>query len=465
MESDQYMKYQYNDIELSVVNDLNSRILNTTFNKLIENDESIIPSNNYIPNIWENKWFNNNVIRGYSKGDAVWKYTMTSSEFISTYHNIIYDYAQNNKLLNGYFRYSRDAYMDELDRYQNVISGYSVQEPLFYDNGNVIFDTAGKLSTHNVQYLLPLFDYGAYDSINNQPIEIYISLINDNKELLSNTNAWHNIILSDYIQFNKYISTELNLLFNKHIEEYHLGGISSNQEFANILVKKDFSNFEISSLYNTQKILNHNQYINDQGFDFVKEFKKTSNSTRLKSSNMNLYNWCRLWNSGHLEHGGIVEIPQYTTLSSNNVSCYVISIDFTWNNTNNLIYDYETSDNFYGNITNNLYFLNGVQIDNYNLSSQLKLDNRYVINITPVQFNSSDLSTIDNIIINENTLSNISYPSTANNDKNKTFVNYEVHSITNSSFCITRSRTDDLRKNNDIRYIQYYVSGYRTLQN
>jgi hypothetical protein len=111
------MKYQYNDIELSVVNDLNSRILNTTFNKLIENDESIIPSNNYIPNIWENKWFNNNVIRGYSKGDAVWKYTMTSSEFINTYHNIIYDYAQNNKLLNGYFRYSRDAYMDELDRY------------------------------------------------------------------------------------------------------------------------------------------------------------------------------------------------------------------------------------------------------------------------------------------------------------------------------------------------------------
>jgi hypothetical protein len=57
---------------------------------------------------------------------------------------------------------------------------------------------------------------------------------------------------------------------------------------------------------------------------------------------MNSYNWCRLWNSGHLEHGGIVEIPQYTTLSSNNVSCYVISIDFTWNNTNNLIYDFQT---------------------------------------------------------------------------------------------------------------------------
>jgi hypothetical protein len=42
---------------------------------------------------------------------------MTSSEFINTYHNIIYDYAQNNKLLNGYFRYSRDEYEYELDRY------------------------------------------------------------------------------------------------------------------------------------------------------------------------------------------------------------------------------------------------------------------------------------------------------------------------------------------------------------
>ena len=48
-----------------------------------------------------------------------------------------------------------------------------------------------------------------------------------------------------------------------------------------------------------------------------------------------------------------------------------------------------------------------------------------------------------------------------NNDYNKTFVNFETHSIQNDSFYITRSRTDDLTENDTIRYVQYYTSGYR----
>jgi hypothetical protein len=79
-----------------------------SFSKLAENDTSIVPVNEYTPKIWENKWFNDDTIPGYSKGDSVWKYIMTSSDFLSEYHELIYKYASENELLNGYFRYPVD---------------------------------------------------------------------------------------------------------------------------------------------------------------------------------------------------------------------------------------------------------------------------------------------------------------------------------------------------------------------
>lgn len=457
------MQYQYDDIALSIVNDLNTRLLNMSFSKLVENDQSILPINEYIPTIWENKWFNDNTIAGYSIGDAVWKYTMTSAEFLSIYHELIYDYSINNPLLNGYFRYAPSAYLEEeeVKRYQNVISGYSVDEPILDEYGNKQFNN-GTLCTQNIQYLPPLFDYGPYNINDDQKIEIYVSLIDNNKELLSNSMAWTNIVLSDITAFKSYISTEISLLFDKHIQDYHLGGISTNQGFSELLLKKDFSNFDISALYNTQQMVSHTQYINDQGFDFVRIFKKENITTNLHSKYMPLYRWCRLWNSGHLEHGGIIEIPKYDFISSTNASCYVISIDLSWVNNNKLLYDYQISNNFYGSTVNNLYFSNTAEIENYKLSNQLIYDNRYVVSLTPVQFNDNDLSRNTLNLIDEYNIVKTSYPATPNNDKNKSFVNYEVFGMTNNSFCITRSRTDDLANNDNIRYIQYYVSGYRS---
>lgn len=464
------MRYQYDDIALSVVDDLNTRLLNMSFSKLIENDQSILPINEYIPKIWENKWFNNKTIDGYSLGDAVWKYTMTQDEFLLNYHDVIYEYAKNNQLLNGYFRFEPSDYIKEIDRYNNVISGYSSDEPTLDAYGNRQYDpNTGKLITHKVQYLPPLFDYGAYSTRANQPIEIYVSLIDDNKELLSNSQAWTKTVLSNINEFKSFISNEISLMFTKHINDYHLGGLSTNEDFSEILIKKDFSNFDISALYNTQRMISHTQYINDQGFDYVRFFKRDSVNTKINvttSKNMPLYRWCRLWNSGHLEHGGIIEIPKYSNISSNESSCYNISIDLAWADDDRLFYDYPISEKFYGSLINDLYFSNTAQINNYELSTQLAYDNRYSVSLTPVQFNNNDLekkSTTYNIkLINEDDLLRTSYPTIPNNDKNKTFVNYEVYGMTNKSFCITRSRTDDLMDNNTIRYIQYYVSGYRS---
>ena len=55
----------YDDIKLEIVKSLNSQILNNAFKKLHENDMEIVPAHDYTPNVWENKWFNDEVIPGY----------------------------------------------------------------------------------------------------------------------------------------------------------------------------------------------------------------------------------------------------------------------------------------------------------------------------------------------------------------------------------------------------------------
>ena len=50
------MLNDFSEIGLSVVKNLNTRILNISLQKLAENDTAILPPNDYIPKIWENRW-------------------------------------------------------------------------------------------------------------------------------------------------------------------------------------------------------------------------------------------------------------------------------------------------------------------------------------------------------------------------------------------------------------------------
>ena len=77
------------EISLSAIKNLNSKILNKSFTKLIENDIEIFPVNNYMPKIWENMWFNNNAMAGYSKGDVVWKGAYSFKAFLKSYSTSI----------------------------------------------------------------------------------------------------------------------------------------------------------------------------------------------------------------------------------------------------------------------------------------------------------------------------------------------------------------------------------------
>lgn len=133
------MHYTGNDILLSVVADFNAKILNNSFTKLLANDNSLIPENNYIPTIWEQKWFNNDAVPGYNMGQCVWRNTMTSlNDFLDAYGDLVYDYASNNIKL-GKSDYLDSSWTDIVEKfgdkeeimavyrmkYFNVISGYS----------------------------------------------------------------------------------------------------------------------------------------------------------------------------------------------------------------------------------------------------------------------------------------------------------------------------------------------------
>lgn len=445
--------HSYDDISLSIVNDLNTKILNQSFVKLVDNDQQILPEHNYIPQIWENKWFNDNSIGGYFRGDAVWRNIVSLDKFVESYYKLIHKYAKENRILNGYLS-SVDEYENEIHKYKNIISGYGEYVPSCDIDGNIIPN-----SNYWAQKLPMLFDCGDLSADAN--VEIFISLIDNNKEYLSNSNAWANIILSNENAISTYISTEISILMDKHLKDYHLNGISTEQQFSDIILKSDFSNFNISALYNAYQITNHDDYINDQGFDYVMSFKKdNSTKTIINGITYDIYRWCRLWHSGHLEHGGIIEIPKGG--SEHDLSNYVLSIDFSWVNSNELIYDYNQTSSFYENTSNNLYFANGIYINNYGISNDtndLTYNDRYTVSITPVQFNGDD---INGSLLDSTKLTSIKYPESANADLNKTFVNFEIHQITNTGFCITRSRTDDINSNDSIRYVQYYVSGYRT---
>lgn len=221
------MNYTKDDILLSVVADFNAKILNNSFTKLLANDNSLIPENNYIPTIWEQKWFNNDAVPGYNMGQCVWRNTMTSlNDFLDAYGDLVYDYASNNIKL-GKSDYLDSSWTDIVEKfgdkeeimavyrmkYYNVISGYSDLE---------IDPETGKQTIIRNWYQ-PLFDYGnaTPEKADTSRLEVYVSTKNDNKELLSNRTAWKAVVLSDQAAYNNYIKTEVDIIFKQHVSAYH----------------------------------------------------------------------------------------------------------------------------------------------------------------------------------------------------------------------------------------------------
>lgn len=530
------MQLKYTNLDDVVIHNTQSLNINNVNNAilhLLENDLNLANPDGFSPTIWECKWYNDDNVAGYRNGDAVWINTENPYNFIEFYAEKIYNYAKSNPYLKNIIEpYTPYNY----DLYYNILTGYHI------DNTTTI--------------LPPLFDIGDFT----KPAQIKISRYDNNKALLSDSNAWKDFIIrDDYQSVKKVLQDNLKTMFNKHIEQYHLDDNKLSSTIGTYLLK-DLSNAE-----NTQKLDTHIDSFEKIGFDYVVKFVKkpeqikfinsvlsttyisnywkltdydkyaedgelkpetkttyiaqlsgcanyisdnieesinnltdkaivnikytAHNSTTLVpqsstifneiSANINKYDctyelalletnmsayiktqidqytqiqtvesvyypevtytyykWFRLWNSGYLEHGGIVPIEQ--------VGNTTVSLD--WNYIDNDLsvvaptYDYpESTFPFYGSHTK---FSNDNGLT-YDANNNLNTTNRYVVQLTP----------INNILSDSLSGNNLMY---GNNDNQLcTYCNIEINTIKNTNFSI-------FIDNNNTPYYSYYVSGYKT---
>ena len=472
----------YDDIKLEIVKSLNSSILNNAFKKLYSNDNEIVPANDYTPNIWENKWYNDEVIPGYPKGYCVWRNAYTNiSSFLSSYGDLVYDYAKSNPLLETYLLSSwtqlSNAFHDNLplmevwcQRYYNVISGYSKEVSSWYEG------TPPRKKTKWEQLLPPLFDYGPYSGTDDLRVELYVSLEDDNKEMLSNSNAWSNVVLSSQAEYEKFIKTEVDILFAEHLKNYHLDGLLTPSEINDILLARNLSNFAIEDVQSTIEVKDHDAYMNTDGFDYVVDFKRfaqQAGNSLAPGKNFYLYRWYRLWNSGFLEHGGVVRcnpIPS-ADYEVSNPDNYIVKVDLTWGlgDKATAVYNYdETSGNSFGETYERYYYGNRRGDPSFPIYQQIDPEEKflngkhYFARVTPVVLLSSDVNLGTYAYNSISSLAEHDYLSVATSNKVSSYVTAEVHHLKNDSFCFTRSDTDKL-DGSAVQYYQYYVTGFKKI--
>lgn len=463
----------YNDIALAAVNELNTRILNRSFTKLQENDEQLFPINNYFPNIWENKWFNGPVA-GYDAGYVVWKYTMTSSDFLNQFGNLVYNYAQGNEKLRNYLTQPWDDIISKNPetsaywalKYENVITGYSEVVSSYYDEQKKEYVNVSK------QLFDQLFDYGPKKSHgSNERIQIFISTKDNNKDQLSNTASWKNVVISSQTAFDEYVETELSIMFDEHLANYHFGGLSTMQDVDDNFITKDLSNFNIDEVFNCPRMTSHNTYVNSFGFDYVIDFHKKEYSISIRNKDYKYYKFFRLWNSGYLEHFGTV--PCELTHSTD-ISDYYVTVELNWSYDSKdrkqktaPIYDYDQDIRFYDSRFTNLNYATGKQEDASNISGVTKYG-RYNIVVTPMLFHEDDYyfysysqtNQFDDSVSN---VSSYSYPNDPLDNIASSYVTVELHHMANDHFCFTKSNTNDLLLDDIVQFYSYYTSGYKII--
>lgn len=361
-------------------------------------------------------------------------------------------------------------------------------------------------TSYRKQYLEPMFDYGPFareriapttdtttvtyddgseefanvigmltrrtlDSVrsgagNAPKIELYISKVNDNKSYLSDTAAWQSLVLSDENSLSAFISAEVDAIFSQHMKDYHFGGNLSRDEIDQVLLKNDMSNFDIDAVQNTINVAQHDQFINSDGFDYVVDYKRSWVSADIiESKATQLYRWYRLWNSGRLEHGGIVKCNPLPSSVQKTSDPYIF-VNLKWENSNP-VYNYdEVSSQNYGTQYEQLFYgrRQGSTIDQkeiINTGSGYLGKSRYSISITPTIFNQADINHTSFKYNDISCLISCSYPETTfDGNKNKPYLITEVHHIKNDSFCFTRSDTDTL-DGSKVQFYQYYTIGYK----
>ena len=375
--------------------------LNEKFKLLKRNDINLNQLFSNLIGIWQCYWYYDSSINGYSIGDVVWLNTEDKNEFVKSHATTIKKYTDlNSQILNKLPEF--DEFDDDIiTQYANAMSGYTNDDL----GSNVV--------------LPPIYDIGDIS----KPIQLLVSLKNNNKSLLSDKSAWKPYFVNsdeDEKTIRQIINiNETNTLEN-HILKYHLSGYEDkvNKElsnyFDNPLSTQNYNNLS-SNLYN---VYLENKKEPTYGVDYV---RYSIRKPYLSSGNVSQYQAVRYWNSGMIEHFGTIATDNELFISD---SGEYLVIPFNWEIANDksgakLYYSGELGDSFYNilstlensenligkqdNFINIVFEQKNVEVDglktarifansNYNITvtgiyqNQEGIDNNYI----PIEYGSSN---------------------------------------------------------------------------
>ena len=279
-------------------------LINKIISRLVANDNSVLPSTYRIPYVWEATWFNNPSAKRYMKGDAVWINTERPQEFISENKDRIYSYLYNSSEYKDRILRCGDDWKKQYELYLEVINSGKL-----YWLGDI---------TKPAQIRVCKEDNVSSPPDDDRFWEDFFNIRDDEKTR------------TEIIKEFERITEEQ---FESHLSSYHpesYDGFNMGEYMVN-----DFSNASNLQNYNKTSIRNMS------GFDSIKKFV-------CKRYGNNNVKWFRIWSSGYLEHGGIVDIGD---IQGNDTDEYgdskgkFYTVYFDWKYSGNLvapIFDYQS---------------------------------------------------------------------------------------------------------------------------
>lgn len=274
------------------------------FRNLINNDKYIYGSFGEIPGVWFCRWFNDDSIAGYDRGDFFWLNTQDVSKWMRDNSETIMEYINRNPYVSKKLPQWKNNDEEIYNLYYTALTGYKDSK------------MACPLSA--------LYDLGELSD----RFQLVTSQKSGNKDSISVLSSWKRFVVNtkeDYEDILTKIDLQIVSSLANHVIDYHFGNDVRTVDVENSLslyLDDDFSNAKYAWAKNF--------LVNDgetEGLDVVDVYLRKPINPRTTTGLMEEYVWFRKWKSGFLEHGGLINV----TLSDyyDRSTGYVI-IPFNW---------------------------------------------------------------------------------------------------------------------------------------
>lgn len=294
------------DVQINAETGISFGAVQNIYAKMLSND-MVLSQSSIMPGIWCNPVYSDPFAVGYAKGDAVWINTEDINDFITAYEQTIIRQARFDTMVSRQFDdLSSNAYAAQRrELCRQLVLGYEGRPPMYY---------LGDLS---------------------KPVQIRISTKDNNTALPTDDSCWKNFFthydpdetrLSIFNLFQQSLTNALD----EHVMSYHLSGIyNSSEQIAERFLLNDMSN-----LSGKQTFTSHYWYSPVlSGYDQVKAFYHVKYGE-------NTCKWFRIWQSGLLEHGGIVDCNNPSAGDSFGYGIYTVKLDWQYADSKAPVYDY-----------------------------------------------------------------------------------------------------------------------------